>query len=80
MIQELLEQYVDGYKRSLDPPATPSLDQALRSVRMNESKYNNKKVKLDGVIFDSKSEAAYYWTHLKTKVGTRRDLAARVPS
>lgn len=36
MIQELLEQYVDGYKRSLDPPATPSLDQALRSVRMNE--------------------------------------------
>lgn len=36
MIQELLENYVDGYKRSLDPPATPSLDQALRSVRMNE--------------------------------------------
>lgn len=36
MIQELLEQYVDGYKRSLDPPGTPSLDQALRSVRMNE--------------------------------------------
>ena len=36
MIQELLEQYVDEYKRSLDPPATPSLDQALRSVRMNE--------------------------------------------
>ena len=36
MVQELLEQYVDGYKRSLDPPGTPSLDQALRSVRMNE--------------------------------------------
>ncbi len=33
-----------------------------------KSKYNNKKVKLDGVIFDSKSEAAYYWTHLKPKL------------
>jgi hypothetical protein len=53
---------------------------AKSSKRRNRSKYNNKKVELDGRTFDSKAEVSYY-LHLKEmeQAGSVTSFECQVP-